>query len=192
MTRASNNYGPYQFPEKLIPLMISNAMEGRRYLSTATACRSATGSTWRIIAVASGGFEAGPRRRNLQHRRQLLAAQQRRGRRVLEISGKPESLMTSVTDRPGHDRRYAFRAKSSARNRIHAADAVREGAGSERWLGTESTWTGRVASSQASTASTMTRTMVLAISPGRPCDLDGREPVRSAAAMFCATDVSPE
>ncbi|HML16046.1 MAG TPA: GDP-mannose 4,6-dehydratase, partial [Bryobacteraceae bacterium] len=109
VTRASNNYGPYQFPEKLIPLMISNAMEDqplpiygdgmqiRDWLYVDDHCRA-------ILAVAQhgrdgeiyniGGSRALP---NIEVVKTLLAA--------LE---KPESLMKTVTDRPGHDRRYAL------------------------------------------------------------------------------------
>jgi dTDP-glucose 4,6-dehydratase len=109
VTRASNNYGPYQFPEKLIPLMISNAIENkplpiygdgmqiRDWLYVDDHCRA-------ILAVIErgrpgeiyniGGSRALP---NLEVVRKVLAA-----------LGKPESLMQSVKDRPGHDRRYAL------------------------------------------------------------------------------------
>ena len=50
ITRCSNNYGPYQFPEKLIPLMINNVKHHNSCRSTATVCRSATGCMWRITA----------------------------------------------------------------------------------------------------------------------------------------------
>ncbi len=109
VTRASNNYGPYQFPEKLIPLMISNALEDkplpvygdgqqiRDWLYVEDHCRA-------ILAVLEkglpgeiyniGGNCALP---NLEviHR-------------ILKATGKPESLITRVADRPGHDRRYAL------------------------------------------------------------------------------------
>ena len=80
ITRASNNYGPYQFPEKLIPLMIANALDGRRlpvygdgmqvrdWLYVDDHCRA-------ILAV----LRKRPRRRDLQHRRQPFAAQPGRG-----------------------------------------------------------------------------------------------------------------
>jgi dTDP-glucose 4,6-dehydratase len=109
VTRASNNYGPYQFPEKLIPLMISNAMEGqplpiygdgqqiRDWLYVDDHARA-------ILAVIEhgrfgeiyniGGSRALP---NLDVVRKILAA-----------VGQPESLMQTVKDRPGHDRRYAL------------------------------------------------------------------------------------
>ena len=50
ITRCSNNYGPYQFPEKLIPLMISNAIEGKSFRFMAMGFRFGTGSMWKITA----------------------------------------------------------------------------------------------------------------------------------------------
>jgi dTDP-glucose 4,6-dehydratase len=109
VTRASNNYGPYQFPEKLIPLMISNALEDkplpvygdgmqvRDWLYVDDHCRA-------ILAVLGKGREGEIYNiggsRSLPNRDVI--------RRILELTGKPESLMTTVTDRPGHDRRYAL------------------------------------------------------------------------------------
>ena len=58
VTSASNNYGPHQFPKKLIPLMISNAIEDKPLPITATACRFAIGCMWTIIAGDSGGDRA--------------------------------------------------------------------------------------------------------------------------------------
>jgi dTDP-glucose 4,6-dehydratase len=109
VTRASNNYGPYQFPEKLIPLMISNAMEDkplpvygdgqqiRDWLYVEDHCRAIRsvleqGEAGEIYNV--GGNCSLP---NLEVVRRILAA-----------TGKPESLITRVADRPGHDRRYAL------------------------------------------------------------------------------------
>jgi dTDP-glucose 4,6-dehydratase len=109
VTRASNNYGPYQFPEKLIPLMISNAMEDkplpvygdgqqiRDWLYVEDHCRAIhsvleRGGAGEIYNI--GGNCSLP---NLEvvHR-------------ILKATNKPESLITPVTDRPGHDRRYAL------------------------------------------------------------------------------------
>jgi len=109
ITRASNNYGPYQFPEKLIPLMIANALEDRPlpvygdgmqvrdWLYVEDHCRG-------ILAVLRQGREGeiyniGGNRSlpNLDVVHQLLAA-----------TGKPTSLIQYVKDRPGHDRRYAL------------------------------------------------------------------------------------
>jgi dTDP-glucose 4,6-dehydratase len=106
--RPSNNYGPYQFPEKLIPLMIANAMEDRElpvygdglqvrdWLYVEDCCSA-------IDALLHGGrsgevYLVGARseRTNLQ----VVRA-------ILDLLGKPASLIRFVTDRPGHDRRYA-------------------------------------------------------------------------------------
>jgi dTDP-glucose 4,6-dehydratase len=109
VTRSSNNYGPYQFPEKLIPLAIKNALEGqpvpvygdglhvRDWIHVADNCRALmtvlehgrTGATYHV----GGGNQIA----NLE----LL-------RLLLKIIGRPESLLTHVTDRLGHDRRYAI------------------------------------------------------------------------------------
>ena len=116
ITRASNNYGPYQFPEKLIPLMISNALEDRSlpvygdgqqvrdWLYVDDHCRG-------ILAVLRGGrdgeiYNIGGNRSlpNLDVVRQVLA-----------LTGKPESLIQYVTDRPGHDRRYALSSEKLMR-----------------------------------------------------------------------------
>jgi dTDP-glucose 4,6-dehydratase len=116
VTRASNNYGPHQFPEKLIPLMISNALEDkplpiygdgmqiRDWLYVDDHCRAIRsvierGREGEIYNI--GGSRALP---NIEVVRQLLAA-----------VGKPESLMRTVTDRPGHDRRYALSSEKIMR-----------------------------------------------------------------------------
>jgi len=109
VTRASNNYGPYHFPEKLIPLMISNALEDkslpvygdgmqiRDWLYVEDHCRAILtllekGRDGEIYNI--GGNRSLP---NIEVVQKILAA-----------TGKPESLIRYVTDRPGHDRRYAL------------------------------------------------------------------------------------
>lgn len=109
ITRCSNNFGPYQFPEKLIPLMIANAMENkplpvygdglhvRDWIYVLDHCsaidlvlrRAKPGSIYNI-----GSEHDVP---NIEIVRLLL-----------RILGKPESLIRFVEDRPGHDRRYAM------------------------------------------------------------------------------------
>ena len=109
VSRCSNNYGPYHFPEKLIPLMITRALADqslpvygtgenvRDWLYVEDHCaaidlilrRGTAGEVYNI-----GGHNE---RTNLQVVQAVLAA-----------LGKPESLITFVTDRPGHDRRYAI------------------------------------------------------------------------------------
>jgi len=109
ITRASNNYGPYQFPEKLIPLMIANAMENqpvpvygdgmqvRDWLYVEDHCRG-------ILAALQKGREG--QIYNIGGNRSLPNLEV--VRQVLALMGKPESLIQHVTDRPGHDRRYAL------------------------------------------------------------------------------------
>ena len=111
ITRCSNNYGPYQFPEKLIPLMIANAREDkplpiygdgmqiRDWLYVRDHCEAILavlerGQIGRVYNI--GGHNEFP---NLDIVRMIL--------RHLD---KPESLLTYVQDRPGHDRRYAIDA----------------------------------------------------------------------------------
>ena len=109
VTRASNNYGPYQFPEKLIPLMISNALEDkalpiygdglqiRDWLYVDDHCRA-------LLAVLKKGrngevYNIGGNC-SLPNREVV--------RRILSATNKPDSLIRQVADRPGHDRRYAL------------------------------------------------------------------------------------
>ena len=112
ITRSSNNYGPYQFPEKFVPLMIKNAMEDkplpvygdgkqqRDWLHVTDNCAA-------ILSVLERGrcgeiYNIG----SLDVQENLAVA-----RRILEILGKPEALLAFVKDRPGHDRRYALRCE---------------------------------------------------------------------------------
>ena len=109
VTRASNNYGPNQFPEKVIPLFITNAVDEialplygdglnvRDWLHVDDHCRALdllitrgeSGETYNI----GGGNEVA--NVDLTHR-------------ILELVGRPQSLIKPVADRPGHDRRYAL------------------------------------------------------------------------------------
>jgi dTDP-glucose 4,6-dehydratase len=109
VTRASNNYGPYQFPEKLIPLMISNALDEqplpiygdgqqvRDWLFVDDHCRA-------LVAVLRLGRPG--EIYNISGNRALPNVEV--VRRILTVTGRPESLITRVQDRPGHDRRYAL------------------------------------------------------------------------------------
>ena len=115
VTRASNNYGPYQFPEKLIPLAVSRAMEGLP------------------LPVYGDGLQVRDWLYVEDHCRALLAVLQR-GRdgevyniggncpltnlevitRILDSLHAPRQLIQRVADRPGHDRRYALRTDKLA------------------------------------------------------------------------------
>jgi dTDP-glucose 4,6-dehydratase len=109
VTRASNNYGPYQYPEKVIPLFVTHAIDDiqvplygdglnvRDWLHVDDHCsglgllldRGVAGETYNV----GGGNEV--RNVDLTHR-------------ILELLGKPETLIRRVPDRPGHDRRYSL------------------------------------------------------------------------------------
>jgi dTDP-glucose 4,6-dehydratase len=109
ITRASNNYGPYQFPEKVIPLFVTNAIDDipvplygdglneRDWLQVQDHCRAVdllidAGEPGQVYNVGGGNHV-----RNIDLTRQILA-----------VLGKPESLIRPVADRPGHDRRYSL------------------------------------------------------------------------------------
>ena len=109
VTRASNNYGPYQFPEKVIPLFITNALDGlpvplygdggnvRDWLHVTDHCRALDllierGENGEVYNVG-GGNEV----RNLDLTTRILA-----------LLDRPASLIRRVPDRPGHDRRYCL------------------------------------------------------------------------------------
>ncbi|MEW5953094.1 MAG: dTDP-glucose 4,6-dehydratase [Bacillota bacterium] len=111
ITRCSNNYGPYQHPEKLIPLFVANALEDkelplygdgrnvRDWLHVLDHCRAIDlvmhrGKNGEIYNVGGNNEQS-----NLEITRLILG-----------ILGKPESIIKFVADRPGHDRRYAVDA----------------------------------------------------------------------------------
>jgi dTDP-glucose 4,6-dehydratase len=107
--RGTNNYGPFQFPEKLIPLMIANAQEDkplpvygdglqeRDWLFVVDYCRAIALALERAAAGTIYNVSAGAPQKNLTV-----------VRTILRHLGKPESLIRYVQDRPGHDRRYAL------------------------------------------------------------------------------------
>lgn len=109
ITRCSNNYGPYQFPEKLIPLMIKNASQDKK-LPVYGAGRNIRDwifvddhnrGVWLAFTKGRKGevynFGGNSEKRNIEVVKSLLG-----------ILGKPESLIEFVPDRPGHDWRYAI------------------------------------------------------------------------------------
>jgi dTDP-glucose 4,6-dehydratase len=116
ITRASNNYGAYQFPEKLIPLMIANALENRRlpvygdgkqvrdWLYVDDHCRG-------VLRVLQHGREG--EIYNIGGNRSLANLEVIE--KLLRLTAKPQSLIEYVTDRPGHDRRYALSSEKIMR-----------------------------------------------------------------------------
>jgi dTDP-glucose 4,6-dehydratase len=111
VSRCSNNYGPYQFPEKLIPLMIANAladkplpvygdgMNVREWLHVEDHNEALVTILERGVAGQVYNIGSGAEQPNID----IV-------KRILRHLGKPESLIRYVTDRPGHDRRYAIDA----------------------------------------------------------------------------------
>ncbi len=116
ITRASNNYGPFQYPEKLVPLFVTNALADlplplygdggnvRDWLFVEDHCRAIDflierGEPGEVYNIAGGN-----ERTNLEVTRMIL-----------DVLGKPHGLIRFVTDRPGHDRRYSLDAGKLAR-----------------------------------------------------------------------------
>ena len=111
ITRCSNNYGPYQFPEKLIPLMINNALHDRDlpvygdglYVRDWLYVYDHCTAIWQVLERAPAGQVYNIGGCNEKANLEVIQI-------ILDRLGKPRSLMKSVTDRPGHDRRYAIDA----------------------------------------------------------------------------------
>jgi len=121
ITNCSNNYGPYQFPEKLIPLMIANALQGkalpvygdgqqvRDWLYVQDHCRAIRAVLERGRVGETYNVGGGNQRSNLEVVTTLCALLDEM---VPESQFKPHlQLVKYVTDRPGHDRRYAIDAR---------------------------------------------------------------------------------
>jgi dTDP-glucose 4,6-dehydratase len=143
ITNCSNNYGPYQFPEKVIPLFVTNALDDkplpmyastrnrREWLHVDDHCRAIelvlqrgrVGGTYNV----GSGVE-----KTIEEIADL----------VLELTGRPESLKTIVPDRPGHDRRYLLdsaklRAELGWEPRVSFGEGVAE---TVAWYAANRTW----------------------------------------------------
>jgi dTDP-glucose 4,6-dehydratase len=109
VTRCGNNYGPRQFPEKFLPLLLSNATrdepipvygDGRNvrdWIHVEDHCRAVLAALLRGRAGEVYNIGARNERRNIEV-----------AESVLDLLGRPRALLTYVRDRPGHDRRYAI------------------------------------------------------------------------------------
>jgi len=109
ITRCTNNFGPYQFPEKLVALAITNALEDRAipvygdglnvrdWIFVIDHCRALDAVIGKGRPGETYNIGSGNEKTNLE----LVG-------KLLELLGKPQSLMQFVTDRPAHDRRYAL------------------------------------------------------------------------------------
>ncbi len=151
ITRCSNNYGPYQFPEKLIPLMIANALEDkdlpvygdgmniRDWLYVEDHCRAIdmvlhSGKSGEVYNIGGHNEKA-----NIE----IVKL-------ILKELGKPESLIKYVKDRPGHDRRYAIDA-AKIKDELGWEPTVMfdEGIGiTIKWYLDNLDWTGKIRSGE--------------------------------------------
>lgn len=111
ITRCSNNYGPYQFPEKLIPLFITNAMADEQLPIYGDGLNV---RDWIYVIDHNRAVDAVIEKGRPGHVYNIGADSERTNleitRTILTALGKPETLMKFVNDRPGHDRRYAIDA----------------------------------------------------------------------------------
>ena len=109
ITRCSNNYGPYQHPEKLIPLMITRALADERLPVYGDGLHV---RDWIHVADHCAGVLAAGERGEAGRVYNLGGAAERTNlsvvRTLLRVLGKPDALIEYVKDRPGHDRRYAI------------------------------------------------------------------------------------
>jgi dTDP-glucose 4,6-dehydratase len=109
-TRCSNNYGPYQFPEKLIPLMITRALDDQPLPVYGD---GGNVRDWLFVADHAAAIWSVCTRGDFDDRVYNIGGEAEMTnidlvRKLLRVLGKPESLITFVKDRPGHDRRYAM------------------------------------------------------------------------------------
>ena len=154
ITRGANTYGPRQYPEKLVPLFITNALDGlplpvygdgrqrREWLTSRTTAPAIElvlreGSAGEVYNV--GGEE----RENLES-----------SRRILELTGADPGLVRHVEDRPGHDRRYALDSSKLRGLGWEPQQCSTRRPRARRSTGTATTATGGSRSSRASTART--------------------------------------
>jgi len=111
ITRCSNNYGPYQFPEKMLPLMINNALIDKKlpiygdglYIRDWIYVYDHCTAVWKVLTEATPGEIYNIGGCNEKTNLEIVAM-------ILQRLDKPDSLIEHVTDRPGHDRRYAIDA----------------------------------------------------------------------------------
>lgn len=142
ITRSSNNYGPYQHPEKFIPLFITNALEGKKlplygdgknvrdwiYVEDNCSAIELVGRKGKVGEVYNIG--AGEEKQNVEI-----------ARKIIELTGADRNLLTFISDRPGHDRRYALQAgkikRIGWRKRVGFEEGLRR---TVRWYERNEAW----------------------------------------------------
>ena len=173
ITRGANTYGPNQYPEKLIPLFVTNALDGeplpvygdgkqvREWLHAEDHCAGVElvlreGAPGEVYNIGGEDHE------NLEVTH-----------RILELTGADPSLIRHVEDRAGHDRRYALDDGEAACARLGAAALVRRGrVCPRRSSGTRRTAPGGSRSSPASTATTTRSSTPSGFGPSRSRSID--------------------
>jgi dTDP-glucose 4,6-dehydratase len=147
LTRCSNNYGPFQFPEKLIPLMIWKAEHGEELpvygqglnVRDWLFVEDHAEAIWTVYTEAADGAVYNIGGRNEWRNIEIV-------RLILRELGRPESLIRYVTDRPGHDLRYAIDASRIGRElgwtpRVPFEEGIRR---TIRWYKDNPAWTERL------------------------------------------------
>ncbi len=112
ITRGSNTYGPYQYPEKVLPLFVTNAIDGQPlplYSGGENNVRD-----WLYVEDHCRGIDLALRKGQAGQIYNIAGGNERRNivltRKILDLLGKSEDLIKLVKDRPGHDRRYSISA----------------------------------------------------------------------------------
>jgi dTDP-glucose 4,6-dehydratase len=143
ITRCSNNYGPYQFPEKLIPLFVTNALDGqplplygdgqnvRDWIHVSDHCEA----LWHVLRLPDAdGRVWNVSAQNERPNRTVTDA-------ILSLTGRPRDLVRYVADRPGHDRRYALDAGRLRATGWRPRQTFEDGlAATVAWYGTHRPW----------------------------------------------------
>jgi dTDP-glucose 4,6-dehydratase len=116
ITRASNNYGPFQFPEKFLPLMITNALNDQPLPIYGDGLQE---RDWLHVEDHCRGIQAVLERGHIGEVYNIggpdVVENLAMARRLLRATGRSESLLSYVKDRPGHDRRYALKCDKMER-----------------------------------------------------------------------------
>jgi dTDP-glucose 4,6-dehydratase len=109
ITRGSNNFGPYHYPEKIIPLFITNLIDD---IPVPVYGDGMQIRDWIFVLDHCSGIDLALHKGNLGETYNVGGGNERTNmwltKKLLELVGKPESLITYVKDRPGHDRRYSL------------------------------------------------------------------------------------
>jgi dTDP-glucose 4,6-dehydratase len=151
ITRCSNNYGPYQFPEKIIPLFISKALEDKPLPVYGT---GENVRDWIHVLDHCRGIDAALRQGRPGEVYNFGGHQEIRNidltRMLLELLGKPQTLIEFVRDRPGHDLRYAIDCSKAERElgwkpQVSFRQGIRD---TIDWYQANSEWVNRIKTSE--------------------------------------------